>query len=146
MDEPANGLDPAGISWLRRFLRGLAAEGRTVLLSSHVLSEVAHTVDDVVVIAQGRLVTQGTLADLLTDSDRVVRVRTDDAEALRDALATQGATVSLEGPDILVVRGQTPEFVGHTALRAGAPVFEMTNDQADLESTFLRLTTSEERG
>lgn len=145
LDEPANGLDPAGISWLRRFLRDLAAEGRTVLLSSHVLSEVAHTVDDVVVIAKGRLVTQGTLESLLADSDRVVRVRTDDAEVLRAALANQGATVSLEGADILVVRGQTPEFVGRSALRAGTPIFEMTNDRADLESIFLRLTASQGR-
>lgn len=143
LDEPANGLDPAGMSWLRQFLRGLAADGRTVLLSSHVLSEVAHTVDDVIVIAEGRLVSQGRLDDLLADGERLVRVRTDAAEHLRDVLADEGAAVALEAADVVVVRGATPELVGLTALRAGAAVFEMTNDQADLETAFLRLTSRE---
>lgn len=143
LDEPANGLDPAGMNWLRRLLRSLAADGRTVLLSSHVLSEVAHTVDDVIVIAEGRLVTQGRLDDLLADGARLVRVRTDAAELLRDVLADEGASVTLDAADVVVVRGATPQFVGLAALRAGVPIFEMTNDQADLETAFLRLTARE---
>lgn len=143
LDEPANGLDPAGMNWLRRFLRSLAAEGRTALLSSHVLSEVAHTVDDVIVIAEGRLVTQGRLDDLLADGARLVRVRTDAAELLRDVLAAEGASVALDAADVVVVRGATPQLVGLAALRAGVPIFEMTNDQADLETAFLRLTARE---
>lgn len=141
LDEPANGLDPAGMSWLRRFLRDFAARERTVLLSSHVLSEVAHTVDDVIVIAEGRLVSQGSLDELLADSQRVVRLRTDGAEVLREALAAAGASVSLEGADLLVVRDQSAEFVGRTALQAGVPVFELTSNQADLEAAFLTLTS-----
>jgi ABC-2 type transport system ATP-binding protein len=142
LDEPANGLDPAGMSWLRHFLRALAAEGRTVLLSSHVLSEMAHTIDDVVVIADGRLVTQATLSDLLDDSDRMIRVQTPAAEPLRDALTGDGVSAALEAVDIVVVRGASAEQVGTTALRVGAPIYEMTTDQADLETTFLQLTTS----
>lgn len=143
LDEPANGLDPAGMNWLRRLLRALAADGRTVLLSSHVLSEVAHTVDDVVVIAEGRLVTQGRLEDLLADGERLVRVRTDGTERLRDVLVDDGVSVVLEAADVVFVRGASPEAVGVAALRAGVPIFEMTNDQADLETAFLRLTSRE---
>jgi ABC-2 type transport system ATP-binding protein len=142
LDEPANGLDPAGMNWLRQFLRGLAAEGRTVLLSSHVLSEMAHTIDDVVVIAEGRLVTQATLSDLLDDSDRMIRLHTPAAESLRDALTGDGVSAALEAADIVVVRGSSAEQVGTTALRVGAPIYEMTTNQADLETTFLQLTTS----
>lgn len=141
LDEPANGLDPAGINWLRRFLRGRAATGRTVLVSSHVLSEVAHTVDDVVVITAGRLVNHGPLEDLLAGTDRVVRVRTDAAEALREALVARGISVSLDAADIVVVRDQSPEAVGRAALAAGAAIFDMTSSQADLETAFLELTT-----
>jgi ABC-2 type transport system ATP-binding protein len=142
LDEPANGLDPAGMSWLRRFLRGLAAEGRTVLLSSHVLSEMAHTIDDAVVIAEGRLVRQATLSDLLDASDQMIRIQTPAAEPLRDALAADNVSASLDAADIVVIRGASAEQVGDTALRVGAPIYEMTTDQADLETTFLQLTTS----
>jgi ABC-2 type transport system ATP-binding protein len=142
LDEPANGLDPAGMSWLRRFLRGLAAEGRTVLLSSHVLSEMAHTIDDAVVIAEGRLVRQATLSDLLDASDQMIRIQTPAAEPLRDALAADNVSASLDAADVVVIRGASAEQVGDTALRVGAPIYEMTTDQADLETTFLQLTTS----
>jgi ABC-2 type transport system ATP-binding protein len=142
LDEPANGLDPAGMSWLRHFLRGLAAEGRTVLLSSHVLSEMAHTIDDVVVIAEGRLVKQATLSELLNASDQMIRIQTPAAEPLRDALVADNISASLEAADVVVIRGSSAEQVAATALRVGAPIYEMTTDQADLETTFLQLTTS----
>jgi ABC-2 type transport system ATP-binding protein len=94
LDEPANGLDPEGVHWLRGLLRGLADQGRTVLVSSHLLAEVAQTVDQVVIIDRGRLVTQSTLAALTAGADRTVRVRTPDPEALRDLLVARGATVT----------------------------------------------------
>src|SRR4029434_2824248 len=87
LDEPANGLDPEGIHWLRGLLRHLAGQGRTVLVSSHVLAEVAQTVDQVVIIAGGRLVTQATLAELTARTDQLVRVRTPQAETLKALLA-----------------------------------------------------------
>ena len=94
LDEPANGLDPAGVRWLRDFLRSLAAEGRTVLVSSHVLAEVAQTVDRVVIIHRGRLVQQATIAEVLAGAQGATRVRSPDAEPLRELLAGEGATVT----------------------------------------------------
>ena len=95
LDEPANGLDPEGVHWLRGLLRQLADQGRTVLVSSHVLAEVAQTVDQVVIIARGRLVTQSTLAALTARTDQLVRVRTPQAETLRSLLAAQGIQATL---------------------------------------------------
>jgi ABC-2 type transport system ATP-binding protein len=90
LDEPANGLDPEGVHWLRGLVRGLADQGRTVLVSSHLLAEVAQTIDRVVIIDRGRLVAQSTLADLTAGGDRTVRVRTPQPEALRDLLVARG--------------------------------------------------------
>ena len=137
LDEPANGLDPAGIAWLREFLRGLAAEGRTVLVSSHVLSEVAQTVDEVVVVSRGRLVRQGTLAQLGA-GPRAVLVRTPEPEALRDALAGQPVEQLPDGR--LRVSGNTTEVVGHAAYLAGIEVHELVAEAGDLERLFLDLT------
>ncbi|HET8787367.1 MAG TPA: ABC transporter ATP-binding protein, partial [Actinomycetes bacterium] len=105
LDEPANGLDPEGVRWLRGLVRGLADQGRTVLVSSHALAEVAQTVDQVVIIDRGRLVAQSTLAALTAGADRTVRVRTPQPEALRDLLVARGARATLDGPDRLVVAG-----------------------------------------
>ncbi len=137
LDEPANGLDPAGIAWLRGFLRALAAEGRTVLVSSHVLSEVEQTVDDVVVITRGRLVRQGPLAELDAGPARVL-VRTPEPEALRDALA--GFTVETLPAGVLRVQGRTAEQVGHAAFGAGVELHELTPEPGDLEKVFLDMT------
>ncbi len=140
LDEPANGLDPAGIVWLRSFLRALAAEGRTILVSSHVLSEVQQTVDDVVVLSRGRLVKQGKLADL-DSGPRGVLVRTPEPEKLRDALAS--ASLSTEGlTDAGQVRvvGGTPEQVGHAAYMHGVELHELVAEPSDLEKTFLQMT------
>jgi ABC-2 type transport system ATP-binding protein len=137
LDEPANGLDPAGIAWLRGFLRALAAEGRTVLVSSHVLSEVEQTVDDVVVIARGRLVRQGPLAELDAGPARVL-VRTPAPEALRDAL--DGVTVETLPTGVLRVQGSTAEQVGHAAFTAGVELHELTPEPSDLEKVFLDMT------
>ena len=109
LDEPANGLDPEGIHWLRGFSRQLADQGRTVLVSSHVLAEVAQTVDQVVIIAAGRLVTQSTLAALTARTEQLVRVRTPQAEVLRPLLAAQGIQADLDGGDQLIAVGTTTE-------------------------------------
>jgi ABC-2 type transport system ATP-binding protein len=137
LDEPANGLDPAGIAWLRGFLRALAAEGRTVLISSHVLSEVEQTVDDVVVITRGRLVRQGTLAEMDSGPGRVL-VRTPAPDALRAAL--DGVAVEELPTGLLRVAGRTAEQVGHAAFAAGVELHELTPEPGDLEKVFLDLT------
>jgi len=137
LDEPANGLDPAGIAWLRHFLRGLAAEGRTVLISSHVLSEVQQTVDDVVVVTRGRLVRQGTLADL-EGGPAAVLVRTPTPAALRDALGASYAVTEEAGR--LRIEGGTTEEVGHLAHVAGVELHELAAEANDLEKVFLAMT------
>lgn len=142
LDEPANGLDPAGIAWLRQFLRALAAEGRTVLVSSHVLSEVQQTVDAVVVLSRGRLVHQGTLAEL-DGGPRDVLVRTPHPEKLRDALAPAAMTVTAVDGGGLRVSGGTVEQVGHAAFEAGVELHELVAEASHLERAFLELT---ERG
>src|SRR5918996_6154082 len=126
LDEPANGLDPEGVHWLRGLLRQLADQGRTVLVSSHVLAEVAQTVDQVVIIARGRLITQSTLAALTARTDQLVRVRTPQAETLRSLLAAQGIQAHPDGTDQLLAAGTTTEAVGKTAAAAGIVIYEMT--------------------
>ena len=140
LDEPANGLDPEGVHWLRGLVRGLADQGRTVLVSSHVLAEVAQTVDRVVIIDRGRLVAQSTLADLTAGADRTVRVRTPQPEALRDLLVARGAAVTLDGPGQLVVAGATTEQVGQAAAAGGVVFHEMRFERSNLEDVFLELT------
>ena len=140
LDEPANGLDPEGVHWLRGLVRGLADQGRTVLVSSHVLAEVAQTVDQVVIIDRGRLVAQSTLAALTAGADRTVRVRTPQTEALRDLLVARGASVTLDGPGQLVVGGATTEQVGQAAAAGGVVLHEMRFARSNLEDVFLELT------
>jgi ABC-2 type transport system ATP-binding protein len=140
LDEPANGLDPEGVHWLRGLVRGLADQGRTVLVSSHLLAEVAQTVDQVVIIDKGRLVAQSTLAALTAGADRTVRVRTPEPEALRDLLLARGATVTVDGPDRLIVGGVTTEQVGQAAAAGGVVLHEMRFERSNLEDVFLELT------
>ena len=146
LDEPANGLDPEGVHWLRGFLRQLADQGRTVLVSSHVLAEVAQTVDQVVIIAAGRLVTQSTLAALTARTDQLVRVRTPQAEALRALLAAQGIQANPDGGDQLLAAGTTTETVGKAAAAAGIVIYEMTAERSNLEDVFLQLTSQQGAG
>jgi len=140
LDEPANGLDPEGVHWLRGLVRGLAADGRTVLVSSHLLAEVAQTVDQVVIIDKGRLVTQAAMTELTAGADRTVRVRTPQPEALRDLLVARGATVSIDGPGQLSVGGVTTEQVGQAAAAGGVVLHEMRFERSNLEDVFLELT------
>jgi ABC-2 type transport system ATP-binding protein len=141
LDEPANGLDPQGIRWLRDFLRGMAAEGRTVLVSSHVLAEVAQTVDDVVVIHRGRLVDQGPVSRLTAGGH--VLVRTPRPDELRTALEQAGLSASVEGQE-LVIDADDPARVGDIAFSAGVPLHELTTRATSLEEAFLALTTDAE--
>jgi len=140
LDEPANGLDPEGVHWLRGLVRGEALEGRTVLVSSHLLAEVAQTVDQVVIIDKGRLVTQASMAELTAGAALTVRVRTPQPEALRDLLVARGATVSSDGPGQLVVGGVTAEQVGQAAAAGGVVLHEMRFERSNLEDVFLELT------
>jgi ABC-2 type transport system ATP-binding protein len=142
LDEPANGLDPAGIRWLRDFLRSLAAEGRTILVSSHVLSEVAQTADRVVIIHRGRLIKQASVAEVLAGAEGATRVRTPDAQRLRELLAAAGASVTEVGEGVLAVDVK-PERVGELAAANGIVLHELTVEQATLEEVFLELTGGE---
>jgi ABC-2 type transport system ATP-binding protein len=142
LDEPANGLDPEGVHWLRTFLRGFADRGGTVLVSSHQLAEMAQTVDDVVIIAHGRLVTQSSLDDLAGRARAGVRVRTPHAETLRATLASAGIVAEVVAPDTVAAWETTTEAVGLAAAGAGAAIYEMTSERFDLEALFLDLTTS----
>jgi ABC-2 type transport system ATP-binding protein len=142
LDEPANGLDPEGIAWLRGFLRSLAAEGRTVLVSSHVLSEVQQTVDDVVIVARGRLVRTGPLAELAGGG--AVRVVTPSPAALVAALADAGIEARAPQPGEVLARGTTPAAVGHVAFTAGVELHGLAPAQSDLETIFLRLVDGAE--
>jgi ABC-2 type transport system ATP-binding protein len=138
LDEPANGLDPQGIRWLRDFLRSMAGEGRTVLVSSHVLAEVAQTVDDVVVIHRGRMVRQGPVSEV-TAGHRV-RVRSPRAEELRAALGRAGLAAMIQEDGALLVEAQDPAQVGELAHAAGVPLHELSPVGASLEEAFLELT------
>ena len=141
LDEPANGLDPAGIRWLRDFLRSLAAGGRTILLSSHVLAEVAQTVDHVVIIHRGRLVQQGPIAQILAGAHGATRVRSPDAARLRTLLASEGSVTDLDGQTLAVELA--PERVGEVAAANGIVLHELTVEHATLEEVFFELTGGE---
>jgi ABC-2 type transport system ATP-binding protein len=138
LDEPANGLDPDGIRWLRMLLRHLSGQGKTILISSHMLSEVEQTVDDVVIIANGQFIQQGSVADLHGDKRAVVR--TTDAPALVDALILAGVQAHATDATSLEAIGDDMARVGDIALRAGLPIHELRVHQTDLEALFFRLT------
>jgi ABC-2 type transport system ATP-binding protein len=143
LDEPANGLDPEGVRWLREFLRGFADEGRTVLVSSHILAEVAQMVDNVVILDRGRMVAHAPLEQLAATAgvEPVVRIRTSKVEDLRAAVVADGAHARVAGPDVLEVTGSTPERVGELAAGRAIPVFESVTEVANLEEIFFQLTT-----
>jgi ABC-2 type transport system ATP-binding protein len=142
LDEPANGLDPAGIRWLRQFLRAFAASGGSVLVSSHQLAEVAQMADEVVVIHRGRLVTHTSVA-ALTVGAGTVRVRTPHAERLADLVTAAGATVDRREPEVLAVLGMLPSQVGELAAEAGVVLHELVGETHSLEEVFFELTAGE---
>jgi ABC-2 type transport system ATP-binding protein len=139
LDEPANGLDPEGVRWLRRFLRDRARNGNTVLVSSHVLAEVAQTVSEVVIINRGRLVTQSPLDQLLACAPHQVTVRTLRADDLRAALADQNIDAELVDHDRLHVTGSTPEYVASLAARNAISLYECTAEPPTLEDVFMTM-------
>ena len=141
LDEPANGLDPEGVRWLRDFLRSLASEGRTVLISSHVLAEVAQTVDQVLIISRGRLVIESPLTELTARAGGAVRVRSGDPQRLTVALHSNDLQVTTGGDHALLVNGASSERVGEIAFAARVPVHELVNDRGALEDIFLELTS-----
>jgi ABC-2 type transport system ATP-binding protein len=141
LDEPANGLDPEGVRWLRDFLRAFASEGRTVLVSSHVLAEVAQTVDRVLIINHGYLVAESSLDDLTARVGGAVRVRSPQLPRLAEELRRQGIATSAANEHALLVVGTTPERVGDIAFAAGVALHELTSEGSSLEEVFLELTS-----
>ena len=140
LDEPANGLDPQGIRWLRDFLRWYASQGRTVLVSSHVLAEMAQTADAVIVIARGRVVAEGPIAELIAGRGGAVEVRSPGAERLAAALRSRGFGVERSGDHTLVVTGADAAAVGDLALSEGVAIHGLRERSASLEDVFFELT------
>ena len=145
LDEPGNGLDPAGVAWLRGLLRGLAGEGRTVLVSSHLLAEVAQTASQLIVIDRGRLLSCGPVSQLTAATGQAVVVRTPRAAELSAALAASGAAVRELAGDRLEITGAGTEQVATLAAARGLPVFEISEQAASLEDAFLTLTATQGR-
>jgi ABC-2 type transport system ATP-binding protein len=144
LDEPVNGLDPEGIHWIRELLRGLAAEGRTVFLSSHLMSEMALTADHLIIIGRGRLIRDVSLAAFVKEWSRnVVRLRSPEASQLRELLLGPDIRISSEEPSVLRVEGLTPEQIGDAAAGAGFPLHELTPETVSLEQAFMDLTREE---
>jgi ABC-2 type transport system ATP-binding protein len=143
LDEPANGLDPAGIRWLRDLLRSLAQQGRTILVSSHVLAEVEQIADEVVIIHRGKFVTQSTTAELAARASAGVRVRSPQADRLRALLSGNGMSVVAMDDGVLGVVDGTPERVGELAAANQIVLHELVAEKATLEEAFLELTAGE---
>jgi ABC-2 type transport system ATP-binding protein len=141
LDEPANGLDPEGVLWMRTMLRGLAADGHTVFVSSHLLSEMAHTATRLIVIGRGRLIADTTVEEFVARaSNGSVTVRTPEAARLRALLLAPDITVTSEQSGVLRIEGLTAEHIGTIAWQAHLPIFELAVHQASLEEAFMTLT------
>ncbi|WP_217241448.1 ABC transporter ATP-binding protein [Streptomyces sp. AC555_RSS877] len=141
LDEPVNGLDPEGVLWIRNLLKSLAAEGRTVFVSSHLMSEMALTAEHLVIIGRGRLLADTTVADFVRQSGAgTVKVLTPEAETLLRLLSAPGVDLITPAPGTLEVRGTDAEHIGRTAAAHGIPLFELTPNTASLEEAFMDLT------
>ncbi|MEV6629384.1 ABC transporter ATP-binding protein [Actinoplanes sp. NPDC051470] len=145
LDEPANGLDPEGIRWMRDLLKTLAGEGRTVLVSSHLLSEMQQLADDVVIVAAGKLIRQGPVEDVLGSMGAAVqvRVRTPEPAKLTTALAALHPAITPLPDGALMVTGLDAAQIGHAAFTAQVELHELTSERADLEQVFLQLTAGQ---
>jgi ABC-2 type transport system ATP-binding protein len=146
LDEPANGLDPQGMRWLRDLLRAQAQQGRTVLISSHVLSEVAQTADELILIRKGKLISQTTLEDFTASGQAPSRVRASQPQQLSAALAEHGAQVDADEDGALVVGGLSAEQIGELALEAGIAIHELAPQHSSLEARFLEVMGEGEPG
>jgi ABC-2 type transport system ATP-binding protein len=142
LDEPANSLDPEGIKWMRGFLRSLAEDGRTVLVSSHLLAEMEVLADELVIITAGQLITQGTVQSIVTSlpAAAVVYVRTPDVAVLTAAIVARGGVVTPTDDGRLKVTGVVASVVGNAASASRAEIHDLTTSRADLEEVFLKLT------
>jgi len=144
LDEPANGLDPQGIRWLREFLRSLAAEGRTIFISSHVLAELEQIVDEVVIIHRGKFVVQASTAELVARAAGGIRARSPQADQLRAALEQAGVKVASSEGDLLTIADATTAQVGEIAAAKGIVLHELVAESSSLEEAFLDLTSQDE--
>ena len=141
LDEPVNGLDPDGVRWIRLLLRSLADEGRTVFVSSHLMSEMAQTATRLVIVGRGKLIAETSVEDFIGHAAvGDVLVRTPEAVCLSKVLAAPGVTVTGDGTDVLRVSGVTAEQVGTAAWQAHIPVFELMPARASLEEAFMQVT------
>jgi ABC-2 type transport system ATP-binding protein len=140
LDEPVNGLDPDGIKWIRQLLKGLAEEGRTVFISSHLMSEMALTAEHLIVVGRGRLIADISVNDLIARSARGIRVRTPRVNDLVPLLAGHGVKISSTTGDVIEVQGRSTEEIAHRALARGIPLFELTPQQASLEEAYMEIT------
>lgn len=144
LDEPVNGLDPEGILWIRNFLKDLAHQGRTVLVSSHLMSEMALTAEHVLVIGRGRIMADMPTSELIAaSSGTTVLVVSPDADRLAPALARDGVTINRPGPDQLLVQGLAAPEIGRVAAQTGAVLHQLTPQQASLEEAFMTMTRDE---
>ncbi|HLJ98937.1 MAG TPA: ATP-binding cassette domain-containing protein [Streptosporangiaceae bacterium] len=141
LDEPVNGLDPEGVLWIRNLLKGLADQGRTVFVSSHLMSEMAQTATRLVVVGRGRLIADTTVDEFIAQAGgTAVTVRTTESGSLYDLLRGPDVTVTSVERGTLRVQGLTAEQIGTAAWRANLPIFELTTQHASLEEAFMRLT------
>lgn len=141
LDEPVNGLDPEGIQWVRRLLRSLAAEGRTVFVSSHLMSEMALTADHLIVVGRGKLIADASVEEVIAHaSANHVKVVSPNASALRGLIISSGADVVADGDDTLIVTGLECRDVGTIAAGAGITLFELSPQEASLEEAFMEMT------
>jgi ABC-2 type transport system ATP-binding protein len=144
LDEPVNGLDPEGIHWVRTLLKGLAAEGRTVFVSSHMMSEMALTADHLIVIGRGRLIADMSVDEFVRRaSGNLVRVRSPESSRLAELVVGQGVSVTSPEPELVEISGLTPQQVGETAAAHGIVLHELTPLHASLEEAFMDLTKEE---
>jgi ABC-2 type transport system ATP-binding protein len=143
LDEPVNGLDPEGVLWIRNLLKSLAAEGRTIFLSSHLMSEVSLTADRLIIIGRGRLITETTIDELLRGTDgasEAVRARSPQAGQLAELLRARGATVTSGDGGTLTITGATSDAVGELARANGLSLQELSVQRASLEDRYMELT------
>jgi ABC-2 type transport system ATP-binding protein len=141
LDEPVNGLDPEGVLWIRNLLKALAADGRTVFVSSHLMSEMAQTATRLIVVGRGRLIADTTVEEFVARAaGSSVTVRSPEASRLRDLLLGPDVTITSDQPDVLHVQGLNAEQIGTVAWQAHLPVFELALHQASLEQAFMQLT------
>jgi ABC-2 type transport system ATP-binding protein len=140
-DEPVNGLDPEGILWIRNLMKALAAEGRTVFVSSHLMSEMENTADHLIVIGRGKLIADCTMAEFIArSSGAAVRVRTPSPDQLLLAVAAKGGTATVDGDGSLLVRGMPADMIGDIAFEQGIRLHELTMLRASLEEAYMEVT------